>query len=138
MEEYKIANKGKNRIYFVMFTLVMISALVSLYFSQPSVEIICPSRKLFGIFCSACGITRAAYNLLHLNFAAAFNFNQFFVVSLPLYLYIYVAIAAKVFLNAKIYPRRKTIIIFFIIYFSLFLLYGIMRNFEVFAFLSPR
>jgi hypothetical protein len=137
MEEYKIVNKGKNRIYFVIFTLLIICALIYLYFSQPSEEIVCPSRKLFNIFCSACGITRATYSLLHLNFAAAFNFNQFFVISLPLYLYIYVAIAVKVFLESKIYPRRKTIIIFFIIYFSLFLLYGVMRNFEVFAFLSP-
>lgn len=56
---------------------------------------ICLSRILLDVECLACGLTRATMRLIHLDFAAAAQFNKmvFFIFPLVVYLwakYIYI------------------------------------------------
>lgn len=45
-------------------------------------EIECGFKKMFGIRCPGCGLTRAFREILHLNFYSAFSYN---VLSIPLF-----------------------------------------------------
>ncbi len=47
----------------------------------------CPFKSFTGWDCPGCGMTRAAYSLMHLDVAGAANHNLLFVVALPLVLW---------------------------------------------------
>jgi hypothetical protein len=123
------------RRVFIIFTVVLIAACAAIYFAQ--IPYNCPSKTIFGIYCSACGIMRAARSLLALQIGKAFCYNQFFILSVPLYIYAYAGWGIKVFFNVRIFPPKKYIPIFLAAYFLLFLIYGILRNFEAFEILAP-
>lgn len=130
----KINNK---KLYFIVITVITVVICGIIYFSPQNGVSFCPSRFL-GIYCSACGITRAIRSIMHLDIVAAFNYNQFFVLSIPLYMYIYIGVALKIFKNINIFPPKKVFFILIIIYFTLFLIYGILRNIEIFSFFEPQ
>lgn len=56
---------------------------------------VCLFRNLFGTECWGCGMTRALFSLLHLDFTAAWNYNRLVVLVAPLLLYLYVKEVAK-------------------------------------------
>lgn len=120
---------------FIIFTVALIAACAAAYFAPLAYR--CPSQTVFGIYCSACGITRATRSLLSFQIAKAFCYNQFFVLSVPLYIYAYAGWGLKVFFGVNILPPKKYIVIFLAAYLLLFLIYGILRNFEAFNFLAP-
>lgn len=125
------------KVYFIAFTVILLLLLIFIYFNNPQNQnIICPSLIYFKIYCSACGILRATYNLLHFNFAIAFFYNSFYVLSMPIFIYLYIAFLIKIFFKKDIFfiKNKKTAII---MYFILFLIFGILRNFEIFSFLAP-
>lgn len=51
---------------------------------------ICLFRNLFGTECYGCGMTRALFSLLHLDFGAAWGYNRHVVIAAPLLAYLYV------------------------------------------------
>ncbi len=67
--------------------LIIIAAFGTiLYFFNPESSIWfpkCPFHLLTGYQCPACGIQRAAYQLLHLHIKEAFYYNPFLVISGP-------------------------------------------------------
>lgn len=66
-----------------LFTAVVIYAVVlNLIFGYS-----CPVKIIFDIDCPFCGMTRAHFAALRLDFKAAFGFHQLFFLGLP-YLYI--------------------------------------------------
>ena len=74
----------KIKIGFIL--LIMVAFGIILYFFNPESSIWfpkCPFYLLTGYQCPACGIQRAAYQLLHLHFKEAFNYNPFLVISVP-------------------------------------------------------
>ncbi|MDD4003191.1 MAG: DUF2752 domain-containing protein [Clostridia bacterium] len=126
---------NKKKLYFLIITVLIIAVGALLYFFP--IKYSCPFKSLFGVYCSGCGVIRAARYILNFQIEKAFFCNQFFVLSLPLYLYFYVGCAVKIFADISILPQKKHIKIFLIVYFSLLLLYGILRNIEIFSFLAP-
>ncbi|NWJ46110.1 MAG: DUF2752 domain-containing protein [Chloroflexi bacterium] len=61
-------------------------ALPVLYFADPASAHFyprCPFHLLTGLYCPACGSTRAAYHLLHGNFKSAIKLNALFVLGAP-------------------------------------------------------
>lgn len=132
----KLSLKTK-RLYFLVIFAVIVVINLFIYFKNPEqIFYVCPSQSIFHIFCSACGLTRSVYHLLHLDIVTAFNYNQFFIISLPLLLYYYISYFLKLFFIIKMpIIKHKKILIF--IWLALFLLYGILRNFEIFNFLAP-
>jgi hypothetical protein len=126
---------NKKKIYFIIFTALLTAVCAILYFLPIKYE--CPFRSLFGIYCGGCGATRALRYVLNLQIEKAFYCNQFFVLSLPPLLYFYIGWALIILADISILPKKKHIKIFLIVYITLFLLYGILRNIEIFSFLAP-
>lgn len=56
---------------------------------------ICLFHNLFGTDCYGCGMTRALFSLLHLDFSAAWDYNRLVVITAPLLLYLYIREVAK-------------------------------------------
>lgn len=56
---------------------------------------VCLFRNLFGTECCGCGMTRALFSLLHLDFGAAWSYNRLVVLAAPLLLYLYLKEVAK-------------------------------------------
>ncbi len=130
-------NIKRYKAYYITFSLIALAAAVIIFFNPPFGETLCPSKRLFGVYCSACGITRAVYCITHLNFACAFNYNQFFTLSLPLYFYLYTGAGLRLFKGVNIFPKIKGFKFYAALYIVLFLAYGIMRNFEILGITAP-
>lgn len=70
---------------FIILILIVAFGII-LYFFNPESTVWfpkCPFKLLTGYDCPACGVQRCAYHVFHFNFAEAFHYNPFLVVSLP-------------------------------------------------------
>lgn len=56
---------------------------------------VCLFRNLFGTECYGCGMTRAVFSLLRLDFGAAWEYNRLIVIVAPLLTYIYIKETVK-------------------------------------------
>ncbi len=56
---------------------------------------VCLFRNLFGAECYGCGMTRALFSLLRLDFGAAWGYNRLVVVVAPLLVYLFLKEVAK-------------------------------------------
>lgn len=120
----------------IIATVVIIALAALIFFIEPQeTGWECPFLKYLGVYCPACGMTRAAHSLLHLRFKEAFRYNSFFTLTLPLLAYAYAAFFLNAVTSKRILPevRKKAVYI----YLLLFLAFGILRNFEAFSFLAP-
>ncbi|MBQ2424791.1 MAG: DUF2752 domain-containing protein [Alistipes sp.] len=50
---------------------------------------LCVVKNIFGVECWGCGITRALFSVLYLDFAAAWGYNHLIVVVFPLLLWLW-------------------------------------------------
>lgn len=51
---------------------------------------VCLFRNLFGTECYGCGMTRALFSLLHLDFAGAWHYHRMVFIVAPLLCYLYI------------------------------------------------
>jgi hypothetical protein len=73
---------SSTRVVAVILAGAALLAGVTLYFFNPSTHgfyPVCQFHQLTGLNCPGCGMTRAAYALLHGDFAAALHDNALFV-----------------------------------------------------------
>lgn len=56
---------------------------------------ICLFDNLLGIRCWGCGITRAVWCCMHMEFGAALQYNRLIIVLFPLLCFLYIRAAAK-------------------------------------------
>jgi len=88
----------------------------------------CMSNKIFGINCPGCGMTRAAVAMMQLNFIEAINYNAFSIILLPI-----LFIGAISMIWESIFKKPtfvyKIPVAFWVILFSTFIIYGVVRNF---------
>jgi len=83
---YILENGSVAKIKIVSIILIIILLGTILYFFNPESSIWfpkCPFYLLTGYQCPACGIQRAAYQLLHFHIKEAFYYNPFLVISVP-------------------------------------------------------
>ena len=76
----------KEKVKLAVATSVASVGLSVLYYADPSKARFfprCPFNLLTGLYCPACGSTRAAHQLLHGNFKAAVKLNALFVLGVP-------------------------------------------------------
>jgi hypothetical protein len=100
----------------------------------------CVFRQTTGFYCAGCGMTRAAYHLLHLEPAKAFRMNPLMVLLLPV---IIAGISLEVLAwvrgperpTPRLRPGWKTTVVLV----TVILLYGVVRNFPwwPFTLLAP-
>lgn len=118
----------KNVIILVFLILYL---LISNHFNF---YIPCPIKKITGLYCPGCGITRMLLSLLKLDFYKAFRYNPLVFISLPIGIYLYIDYIIRK--NKSLYkkiPQKAWYIIIVI-----FIVYGILRNIPSFDFLAPK
>ncbi|NLK17644.1 MAG: DUF2752 domain-containing protein [Clostridiales bacterium] len=120
-----------------LLSLIALAALIlALLFIKPEeLGYQCPFLKYLNVYCPACGLTRAAKSALYLRFGLAMRYNAFFTISLPFLAYAYIACFAGAMAGKKVLPKAGKRA--WLIFFALFLAFGVVRNFEIFSFLAP-
>jgi len=90
-------------------------------------KVVCIHKYLLGFQCPLCGMTRAVYQISHLQFASAVSYNVV-VVLLPLYLAIDIAI---IFFRQKaLLVARKIVVAFILAGFILLYAFRIANHFN--------
>ena len=132
-------NKLKiKRLLIVLISFISILLLSFLYYKINKTYHIgfnCVFHEITNLYCPGCGITRAIFSLMELNIIRAIKYNILIITVVPLILYYYL-IKIKNWILLKeteeIYSKTTwNIILVFII------LFGILRNIEIFSFLAP-
>lgn len=116
----KIAQIPNNQIIrlAIIFGLLLIVAMIPRRILFDETHSVCIHYWLLGFQCPLCGMTRAVYEMTHLRFATAINYNAV-VALLPLYLV--TDIATIYFKQNWLHQVRKTFL--FLIIAGLLLLY---------------
>lgn len=79
--------------------------------------------------CPSCGLTRAVYSLLRLDFASAFYYHAFFTVTFPLWAYAALALSVNLFAAKKVVPYPKCYRAILWTAFGLWMVFTFLRNF---------
>lgn len=101
------------------------------------IGLICISNKLTGLYCSGCGMTRAVFSLLKLDFYQAFRYNVFSILLLPILLIYFISSIYSWLFNKPNTIIKKFPQSFWIIIVILLLIYGVIRNIPIFSCLAP-
>lgn len=120
----------KKIFIFVALILVLILLFISYGYIniKYSIGIPCAVNKAFGVYCPGCGLTRAVGAILQLDFVQAFRYNAFSLILIPLIFMIFVTfIWENIFGKISFISKIPTAV--WIILFSCFFVYGIVRNF---------
>ena len=114
---------------------LFIALLISYYILNKifNFSIPCIFHKLTNFYCPGCGITRMFFSLLEGNITKAFHYNALVFIFLVM-LVIYVILKFLFYINNK-----QIKIPSYIYYISLVIaiIFGVIRNFELFSFLAP-
>lgn len=78
-------NKNQTIRLIILFILLAIVSFIPHRILFDETNSVCIHSYLFGFQCPLCGMTRAVYQIIHLQFASAFSYN-IVVALLPLYL----------------------------------------------------
>ncbi len=127
------------RIKKIKFEVFFIFLLLTLYILSEIFDfslLRCVFHEITGLHCPGCGVTRMIGSILKLDFYQAFRYNPLvFILSPFLIIYgiikLYENMYDKIIFNKKI---EKVSIITIII---LLVIFGILRNIEMFNFLAP-
>lgn len=101
--------KNKRKRGFAIIGLFAILALVLLilpadYFDEG--QSICVSVLLFDVKCYGCGMTRAVQHLIHLDFAAAAEYNKLVFIVFPLLVFMIMKEVYERFFSDKTPPSN--------------------------------
>lgn len=135
-EQPGIIKKRLRIVIAVVILLIMLAGALFLYYHNPEGGLIlaCPIRSVTGYLCPGCGAGRACYALLHGRLYQAFRYNPFLIIMMP-WLALYYIVCG---LQWVIYGKERLSIhipewIPFLLL-VLFLIYGVVRNIEVYPF----
>lgn len=115
------------------------AALLYLYFTAEGegAGIPCMFHSITGLYCCGCGASRALRSILHFDFYQALRYNAVFTVALPFLGIYFSSLFISYIRFGKDEVSRKIPMWPIWVFVSAFLLYGILRNIPVFAFLAP-
>jgi hypothetical protein len=126
VEKIQIANNQSIRLT-VIFVLALVVALVPRDILFDETHVVCIHYYLFGFQCPLCGMTRAVYEFIHLQFASAISYNMV-VALLPFYLLM--DIATIFFHQNWLVKVRKTVVILIIAGLGLLYIFRIVQHFN--------
>lgn len=130
--------KRKFRILIMIFILmILLAGTMFLYYHNPKegLNLACMINFLTGYYCPGCGAGRACYMLLHGQIYQAFRYNPLLIILLP-WLIVYYAACGIQWLHygkerVSIHIPEQIPIVILVV----FLIYGIVRNIEVYPFI---
>lgn len=131
-----IKNKIIRLIFIVLFLVIIVYGLSYLNIRY-GIGLVCMFNKITGLYCSGCGMTRAVFSMLRLDFYQAFRYNAFSIILVPIIgLYIIGSMYSWIFSKTN-FMYRKIPEVIWIIFIVALLLYGILRNVPQFSYLAP-
>lgn len=114
----------------IIILLFILYLIIGKYFS---LYLDCPIKKLTGLYCPGCGITRMFLSILQLDFYQAFRYNPLVFISLPFFIFFYLqGLFTK---KEPLYNKIPTQI--WVVIIVIFIIYGLIRNIPFFHFLAP-
>lgn len=130
----------KKRIFKVLFFFILGILLFVGYFilhAKTGFGIPCLIHKTTGYYCPGCGLTRMLFALLKLDIPTAFRYNQLLFILLPFFLMYFIY---RIYLF--IWDKKDKILvkipkIYSILLLILVIVWGIVRNLNIFPFLRP-
>lgn len=99
--------------------------------------IFCVFKKITGLYCPGCGITRCIASILECKFYQAFRYNPLLFVLIP-FLLPYVIYKYYIYIfnkTDKITSKIPNVIWWILLIITL--IFGILRNIDMFKFLAP-
>lgn len=120
----------------IIILFIMLIYICKYLYEVYNIGFDCVINKFTGLYCAGCGMTRAVYSLIQLDFYQAFRYNVLSIVLLPIIvLYVLFEIYAKVFDKNNIMNRIPSWIWYTIA--VIVVVFGIIRNIEFFSWLKP-
>lgn len=121
----------------ILFLLILLFILYLYMINEYNFYIPCMFKKITGFYCPGCGITRCLLTLLKLDFYRAFRYNILVFILLPFLIFyvlynIYLYITNKEDKIIKKIPQKVWYILLIIT-----IIFGVLRNTEMFSFLAP-
>lgn len=121
----------------ILFLLILLFILYLYMINEYNFYIPCMFKKITGFYCPGCGITRCLLALLKLDFYRAFRYNILVFILLPFLIFyvlynIYLYITNKEDKIIKKIPQKVWYILLIIT-----IIFGVLRNTEIFSFLAP-
>lgn len=115
---------------FLLLLFLIVYLLLGNYFH---LYIDCPIKKITGLYCPGCGITRMFLSILKLDFYQAFRYNPLLFITLPVFAFFIInsILTQKEPLYNKVSNKIWIAVII------LFISYGVLRNIPYFDFLAP-
>lgn len=124
----------KHEISSLIIFILIILITYLIYYSFTGNGIPCMFKKLTGLYCPGCGITRMFLSLLRFDIYQAFRYNPLVFILLATYLfYIIIDLVKYSKTNKHLKISNK-------IYWTLLILvfcFAILRNIPLFSFLAP-
>lgn len=118
-----------------MTILCIVFLLFILYWFH--INIPCIFHKITGFYCPGCGITRSLYHLVTLNIYQSFRYNPLLFVLYPILIpYFFYKVYIWLF-NKNDNITKKVPNSIWITLIIILLLYGVIRNIDIFDFLAP-
>ena len=123
--------KKKIISFLILFFITIIYCIINSFLN---IGIPCLFHKITGLYCPGCGITRMISSIINFDFYQAFRYNPLiFILFILFIIYLIIKLFVKILFNKnlKIPPIVLNIIIILLI------IFGIMRNIDLFNYLSP-
>lgn len=100
----------QQRTIALLLLAMMMAATLALAMRNPrsyGLGVLCPSRRIFGVYCAGCGATRASYDLLHGDFVLAWRNNPLYVlVGVPMLIWLGASLASSVLWGRRLMLMR--------------------------------
>lgn len=101
------------------------------------IGLVCTLNKITGLYCSGCGMTRAIFSILKLDFYQAFRYNAFSILLLPILLGYFLVYIYSWLFNKPNIIIKKIPQVFWIVIVIVLLIYGVIRNLPYFSYMAP-
>lgn len=115
-----------------VFTVLGLLILYTNYLN--GVGVICPIKHLYGYDCPGCGGTRMVIALLQQNYQQALRYNAYSCITIIPLIVLYLAVSVQWIITNNLPKWLANILLLWLFG---FLLFGILRNTEMFSYLKP-
>ena len=122
----------------LLITTILLILLIIYIFVGDKINfyIPCPIKYITGLYCPGCGITRMLLSILKGDIYQGFRYNPLVFIIMPFLIFYFLEIYITNMLNKKSLCKKIPNEIFYFLV-VIFIIYGVLRNIDMFSFLRP-